>query len=127
MDLLWLAAGGALGTLCRYGVYRSLPIFVATGLPHATILVNLAGSFVFGLIAVLASESDWIPTRVRWVLLTGFLGAFTTFSTFAYETVELLRAGRLGLALVNGLVQTFGAVGGAALGMAIGRAWTTSR
>ena len=127
MDLLWLAGGGALGTLSRYAVYRCLPTFSATGLPHATILVNVVGSFVFGLLAVLATETDWISSRVRWVLLTGFLGAFTTFSTFAYETVEMLRAGRPGLALANGLLQNFGAIGGAALGLAAARAWAASR
>ena len=127
MDLLWLAGGGALGTLCRYAVYRSLPTFAATGLPHATMIVNLAGSLLFGLVAVLATETEWISARVRWVLLTGFLGAFTTFSTFAYETVELLRAGRPGLALANGLVQNFGAIGGAALGMTLARACSAAR
>ena len=92
--LAWLAVAGALGTLARYGLtglaQRTSPN-MTHGFPWATLVVNVIGCFLFGLIWSLA-ESRWtINNHIRVVVFTGFLGAFTTFSTYAFEAGQMLR------------------------------------
>ena len=108
--LALLAVAGAAGALARYAVYWALLGTERGAMPWATIVVNCAGSFAFGLVVVLADEAELLSPRARVVLLSGFLGAFTTFSTFAFENAELLRLGHVGRALANALVQNFGTV-----------------
>lgn len=121
MDLVLLALAGALGALSRYGVYRWIPSQDGA-MPWATVAVNCAGSFLFGAIVVLAAERGLLTERARLILLTGFLGAFTTFSTFAFETAELLRAGEWLRALGNAALQNLGALGCVFLGALLARA-----
>ncbi len=106
--LLLLAAAGAIGTIARWGVYagsRHLP-GIAANLPLATLTVNTLGSFAFGLVFALTEPARGAPispatSSTRLLVLTGFMGAFTTFSTFAFETGQYLRQGQTGLALAN--------------------------
>lgn len=97
--LLWVCAAGALGSGARFlislGVERAGP----TGFPLGTLIVNVAGSFVICVIMELAAAGLVSPTT-RLALTTGFLGGFTTYSAFAYETLRCLeaRAFRLGVA-----------------------------
>ena len=97
MRIAAIAVGGAAGTLCRYGVERTLA--VAPGrFPWATFLVNAAGSFLLGVIVTLVTER-WTPTRfVRPFAAIGFCGGFTTFSTMAVEVAQLGQHGHTGLA-----------------------------
>ncbi len=96
-------AGGALGALSRFlvtlAVQRQLEPTPFAGLPLATLLVNVAGSFLLAFLATLASGENlsgfWLLT-----LGTGFVGAFTTFSTFELDSHELLQRGQLGYALL---------------------------
>jgi CrcB protein len=83
--LLVVAAGGALGSLARYAVAVALP-HGRSGLPVGTLLVNLAGCFLLGLLVGARPDARWL----RPFLGTGVLGGFTTFSTFALETDRLL-------------------------------------
>jgi CrcB protein len=92
VTVLLVAAGGACGALLRYAVNRW---FAATHFPWATLLVNVAGSLLMGVVA--ASTDGWLVT----LLGTGFAGAFTTYSAFALDTVLLDHNGRRGRALVN--------------------------
>jgi len=93
-----IAGGGALGATARYGVaelIRAAP----DRFPWATFMVNLSGSFVLGLLLALVLER-FPPSRfLRPFAATGFLGAYTTYSTFAVETVVLAKDGHLALAL----------------------------
>lgn len=121
MTILLLAAAGALGALARYGLGVALVAMLGADLPWATFLVNLLGCLAFGLVYVLA-EGRALPGLPvsRGVLLVGFLGAFTTFSSFAYEAVDLFRLGRPLVAATYVLAQNalglLGVVGGMALG-----------
>lgn len=103
--LLLIALAGSLGTLARYGlgglVHRLLP----WPFPWGTLTVNLLGSFLFGLVWALAQERFIISSEARIIILAGFMGAFTTFSTFMFETGELLRDSQWALAAGNLLLQ----------------------
>lgn len=90
--LAYVAIGGALGAACRYGVGR-LALSLALSAPWATLFVNVAGSFLFGALAALPAGTD-ADSPWRSTLVVGFLGAFTTFSTFSGEAVHLWRNAR---------------------------------
>ncbi|MEM1032073.1 MAG: fluoride efflux transporter CrcB [Myxococcota bacterium] len=115
-ELLMVAGGGALGALGRYGVTqwtRGRGDF-----PWGTLTVNVVGSFLLGVLMGLAL-SGHLGRGMRAALATGFCGAFTTFSTFSYETLALVRDGRLGRAGANVgaslVLGGLGVVGGLAL------------
>lgn len=117
-QLLAVAGAGALGACARYGVGLWLP---DGRIPWATLAVNLAGSFLLGLLVALSLEGELLPRAWRVPLSTGFLGAFTTFSTFSVETVRLLQAGDWRGALLNLLAQLGLGLLAAILGLASGR------
>jgi fluoride exporter len=94
---LYLAAGGVIGTLARYGVGQSFPGSAGTGFPWHTFAINLVGSLVLGF-AMRAFETVPVTPEVRGFVAVGLCGAFTTFSTFTFETVTLLQHGQWGRA-----------------------------
>ncbi|MHB8971954.1 MAG: fluoride efflux transporter CrcB [Pirellulaceae bacterium] len=101
--LLLLAMGGAVGTNARYWLGRSLgEVGWAKGFPLGTFVINVTGSFILGVAAVLILER-FPPAHQHWYLLvgTGFCGGYTTFSTFELETFRLVRDGSFWLALAN--------------------------
>ena len=100
-DLLLLATAGALGTLSRYGVVLWSRKVLGPDLPGGTLLVNVLGCFVLAFLMQLGLSGEAIPRSARLIVGVGFLGAFTTFSTFGYETLHLLERGALGPALLN--------------------------
>ena len=100
MHWLAVAIGGALGAMARYAV--STWIFNATShkFPYATLTVNVLGSFVMGILFVIIVERAALPAEMRGLLMIGFLGAFTTFSTFSLDALGLWQNGHLFPALV---------------------------
>ena len=119
--LLLLALAGACGTLARYWLSIGVHLTLGRGFPWGTAVVNLLGCLLFGLIWVLADERQLLSPEVRGLLLVGFMGAFTTFSTFIYESGAFLEEGRFLPALANIVFQTV--LGFVALfgGFALGR------
>jgi CrcB protein len=105
LKLVLLAGGGAVGALLRYGVSGAVQRLGPAGFPSGTLVVNLLGCFVLGLLAAALSGPILLREDLRVGLLVGLLGAFTTFSTFGYETVQLAGAGRLGPAVANVLLS----------------------
>jgi CrcB protein len=114
------ALGGALGALGRWGIAEALPRDDA-GWPWATLLVNLTGCLVLGLLLGLVFARSPDHPWLRPFLGTGVLGGFTTFSAFAVETVQLTDAGRPAPAALYVVVSVAGGVAAAALGVLAGR------
>lgn len=89
-QVLTIAAGGALGALMRYWVSNGVYGILGRGFPYGTLAVNVLGSLVMGVFYILFLERMSVSPEIRGALLVGFLGAFTTFSTFSIETINLI-------------------------------------
>ena len=92
---LYIAMGGALGAVSRYGVTLGAARLGATGFPYATLTVNVVGSFLIGLFVAWLGGRTEINPALRPLIQVGFLGALTTFSTFSLDAFILLEQGRL--------------------------------
>lgn len=101
MQILAIAGGGALGALGRFWVSSGVYRLLGRDFPWGTLAVNILGSFVMGLLFVLFLDRLTTGPEVRSAVLVGFLGAFTTFSTFSLETLVLLEEGYMGKAFLN--------------------------
>ncbi len=115
-SLLLVAAGGALGTLARYGLDEATGS--TTTWPWATFIVNIVGSFALGVLAARVAE----PSDPRRLLLgTGLLGGFTTYSAFAVQTEALLRNGEVAVGLLYPAASVLLGLAAAITGLVIGR------
>ncbi|HWE69915.1 MAG TPA: fluoride efflux transporter CrcB [Acidimicrobiales bacterium] len=118
--IIAIAAGGALGTLARYGVERAVAVST-DGFPWATFVVNVAGSFLLGVILTLVTER-WAPTRyVRPFAVIGFCGGFTTFSTFTVEAVRRVQDGHPAVAIIYLLTSLVAGMAAVGLGVLVAR------
>ena len=119
--LAWLALAGALGTLARFATASTVQKWSGASFPWGTFLVNASGCLLFGFVWQLAEGRRIISPDARLIALTGFLGAFTTFSTFAFESTQMIREGYW-LALAGNLIgQNALGIACVVLGMALGR------
>lgn len=121
MQALAIAAGGAIGALMRYWVSTAMYAWLGRGFPWGTLSVNVLGSFTMGILYILLLERLSSGPEVRAFLLIGFLGAFTTFSTFSIETLNLLENAQIGKALLNAAGSVVICIAAAWLGVALGR------
>ena len=119
--LLLVAAGGAVGSALRYLVATAALVWLGPAFPWGTLAVNLAGSFLIGLVQVLAAERLVLGEEARLFLTAGVLGGFTTYSAFSYETVGLMERGAWGPAWLNVALTTSGCLAICYLGMLAGR------
>jgi CrcB protein len=119
--LVWLALAGACGTLARYGLAGAVHRWLGGVFPWGTAFVNILGCLLFGLIWAAMGERTIISPEVRSVVLIGFMGAFTTFATFAAETGQLFSDGELLIGFANITFQLVTGLGVFYLGLAIGR------
>jgi fluoride exporter len=117
----WLALAGAIGTLARYGLGGLVQRICGESFPWGTLTVNAVGCFLFGVVWTLAEDRLVLSGETRFIVLTGFMGAFTTFSTFTFETGELLRDSEWLLAMGNILGQNVLGLILLFLGLAVGR------
>ncbi|WP_321493834.1 fluoride efflux transporter CrcB [uncultured Desulfobacter sp.] len=106
IKIVMVGLGGAMGAMCRYLVYEGYINAVKDEpLPLGTITVNVLGCFIIGFLGGLADARQIFPPEIRLLIFTGFLGGFTTFSTFGFELFLYMRNGQIGLAILNGLIQ----------------------
>ncbi|MCF6190045.1 MAG: fluoride efflux transporter CrcB [Cocleimonas sp.] len=118
---LVIMLGGSLGALMRFVVSSSITEKLGTSFPYGTLTVNVIGSFVMGFLAMFLVERMGLDPLLRLGIFVGFLGAFTTFSTFSMETLNLFEQGESLRALVNMFVSVAFSVLAVWLGVLLGK------
>jgi len=116
-QVLAIAAGGAIGALLRYWTSLAVHSRLGTGFPYGTLAVNILGSLLMGFLYIWLIERMAAGPALRAFLLIGVLGAFTTFSAFSMETLNLIEGGQAGKALLNIAVSITVCIAAAALGI----------
>ena len=99
MNLVIIALGGALGAVSRFLMGNAVSKAVSSALPYGTFVINLVGCFAMGLLMTIIVDRELLSAAWRLFLCVGFLGGFTTFSSFGYEALMLLTEGRMLAAL----------------------------
>jgi CrcB protein len=118
---LAIAAGGAIGALLRYWTSTAVHSRLGTGFPYGTLAVNVTGSLLMGFLYIWLIDRLAVGPALRAFLLIGMLGAFTTFSTFSMETLNLLESGQPAKALANMLISVSVCIIAAGLGVLAAR------
>ncbi len=121
MKIVLFAAAGAAGTLARYFLGGLFQRLAGSSFPYGTFAVNMIGCLLFGIIWVLAEERLVLSAQTRAVCLIGFMGAFTTFSSFIFESAALMRDAEWAMAFGNILAQNILGLACLFVGLAIGR------
>lgn len=122
MTVLLLALAGGVGAGLRFIIDGLIRARARTALPVGTMLINITGSLLLGLLTGLVA-AHYTDTAVGLILGTGFLGGYTTFSTASFETVRLVQARRTGLAVINAAGTMVACVLAAAAGAALALLW----
>jgi CrcB protein len=123
--IFYVAAGGAVGAVGRFGIDRLAGAFLGHGFPYGTLIVNIAGSFILGAV-IEVSALAWSPSpEIRAMIVVGLLGAFTTFSTFSLDVVTMMTRGEMAHALVYVGVSIIASIGALWAGMALLRSVLT--
>jgi CrcB protein len=122
MAYLLVAVFGAAGAVSRYALDGWVSDATRGQFPWGTFLVNVLGAFALGIVVAITTERLVVGANWRIALGIGFLGSFTTFSTYAYETIRLAEDGAVSLALANAIGMVAVGLLAASLGLAVGRA-----
>ncbi len=120
-QLFLIATGGALGAMSRFLAVSSLTVLLGKDFPYGTLFVNAFGCFFAGIILVLIHEKGVLNPHYQALIIVGFLGAFTTFSAFSIETIDLVQNGNIFSALTNTLLNVAVSISAAYLGMLLTR------
>ena len=99
-SLLLVGIGGFLGAISRFGLSQTVRFYFNHPFPIATLVINVSGCFAIGMLFEYLREHHLLPTATLFAAV-GFLGSFTTFSAFGFETIELIRSNEVRMALVN--------------------------
>jgi CrcB protein len=118
-NYLMVALGGFVGAPSRYLLDRAVNRRIESDLPWGTFLVNISGSFLLGFLTGLSLGNHLAP-MAKLLLGTGFCGAYTTFSTFSFETLRLIEVGQILEAILNAVASLVVGLSGAAAGVALG-------
>ena len=111
MKAVWVMLGGSLGAGLRYGVTLLCVRWFGPGFPVGTLAVNLTGCFLIGVVMALAERTSLVTPAIRLFFVTGFLGGLTTFSSYAWESVNAFRSAGLGTAWINVLANNLAGLG----------------
>jgi len=117
--LLLIGLGGGLGAISRAKLSGFVLHHAATDFPLGTLIVNIVGCFVAGILSGLVERHDWFSPETRVFLFTGLLGGFTTFSAFGVETISRLKQGDVGVALSYVALSVLGGLAAVWVGMAL--------
>jgi fluoride exporter len=113
---LAIALGGSLGAVCRYWVSSSTYAWMGAEFPFGTLMVNITGSIMMGFLALLLTEKIAISEELKFAILVGFLGSYTTFSTFALDALNWLHNGAWMKVAAYMLMSVFGSLLGVWIG-----------
>ncbi len=125
MTVLWIMLGGALGAGARFALGTRVQLWLGGPMPWGTLAVNVLGCLAMGAL-VESITAGRLPAELRAPLVTGFLGAFTTYSAFGYDTWELFQGGAQGTALAYLASTTLLCLAAVVAGIALARAFLTS-
>jgi CrcB protein len=117
---MWVFVGGGLGSVLRYLIGQWSASAFGVAFPYGTMIVNLVGCFALGVVVQLAIAGSW-HGDVRAAIAAGFIGGFTTYSSFNQETLTLFASGATGAAALNVAITLMGGLAAGALGMTAGR------
>jgi CrcB protein len=118
-EFLLIGAGAVLGANTRYWLTSLFTARFGTSFPYGTLVINITGSFLLGFVLVLISNRIAVDPGYRLLIGTGFLGAYTTFSAFSYDTIALLERGDVMQAMVNAVASLLGSLFAAYLGIVL--------
>jgi CrcB protein len=121
MKAILVFLGGSIGAASRYGITLLANRLYGNSFPWGTLFVNLAGCFLIGISFALGNERNILSPSARLFFMTGFLGALTTFSTFALESINFAETGFPTLAIINLFIHNFGGLVAVLAGLWIGR------
>ncbi|MBV9073831.1 MAG: fluoride efflux transporter CrcB [Acidobacteria bacterium] len=120
---LWVSLGAVLGANLRYFVSRLAAKLMSPDFPYGTLIINITGSFILGLFLIWTSERVFADPKWRWLVAIGFCGSYTTFSSYAFETMAYFEQGHWTLfalnILTNNVLCLLGVLAGAAMARAI--------
>ena len=119
--LLFIACGGAIGAVLRYGASLGVYSLLGRGFPYGTLFVNVTGSLLMGVLSIVMLERFNVGPEWRAAILVGLLGSFTTFSTFSIETLNLLEQGDIMRAMANMAISVIVCLIAVWLGVNLGR------
>lgn len=123
LPLLMVALGGACGAMARYWVSGYVVNNTSHYLPLGTLTVNVVGSMLMGVCFVVIMEKAQLPPVTRQLVMVGFLGAFTTFSTFSLETLTMIQQGHIMSALIYISLSVLCCIAALAAGLWFARVW----
>jgi CrcB protein len=121
-DFLAISVAAIVGANLRYLISRLAAREFGAVFPYGTLSINIVGSFIVGFFVIWTSERVLVDPRWRLLVVVGFCGSFTTFSSYAFETMAYFEQGQWGLMLTNVLGNNLLCLGGALAGMALARA-----
>ena len=121
MPLLLIGLGGFAGAITRYVIDGAVSERTAGAFPFGTLLINVSGSFILGLLFALTTDRAILPAEIRGPVLIGFIGAYTTFSTWMLESWRLVESGGVSLALANLLGSVALGIVAVGVGLLVGR------
>ena len=120
-DFLVISVAAIVGANLRYLLSRLAALELGSVFPYGTLFINIVGSFIVGFFVIWTTERALVDPRWRLLLVVGFCGSFTTFSSYAFETMSYFEQGQWGLMLGNILSKNVLCLGGALAGMALAR------
>ena len=118
---LWVSLGAILGANLRYFVSRLAAKLLSINFPYGTLFINITGSFILGLFMIWTTERVFVDPKWRWLVAIGFCGAYTTFSSYAFETIAYFEQGHWSLLALNILSNNVLCLGAVIAGAALAR------
>jgi CrcB protein len=120
--IIYVGIGGGIGAALRYLITKHSANLFNSSIPLGTLIVNVIGGFLIGVIMELSISTDLIPPNLKLFLTTGIMGGLTTFSTFSYETISLISDGRYLAGIINVFLNVLLSLGGVILATSLCKA-----